>query len=70
MSWWRCPNLPPCPHPGAVHDIEDLEGCDCGRDRDMHLRFKSMYASWRMERMIADREHAAGPGAFIRITGV
>lgn len=38
-SWWLCPNLPPCPHSGVVHDIEDLddtrprccvEGCDCG----------------------------------------
>lgn len=38
---WRCPNNPPCPHPGLLHDIEDLEdtsptccaeGCKCGRD--------------------------------------
>jgi hypothetical protein len=39
-EWWRCPNDPPCPHGGMVHDIYDLEdtvprccaeGCDCGR---------------------------------------
>jgi hypothetical protein len=39
QSWWRCPVDPPCPHPGVVHDIEDLEdrrprcgveGCWCG----------------------------------------
>lgn len=37
---WVCPNTPPCPHPGLVHDIEDdedtsptccIEGCTCGR---------------------------------------
>jgi hypothetical protein len=37
--WWRCPNDPPCPHGGVLHDIYDLEdtvprccaeGCDCG----------------------------------------
>lgn len=22
---WICPNVPRCPHPGVVHDIEDLE---------------------------------------------
>lgn len=39
-DWWRCPNDPPCPHAGVVHDVYDLddrtprcciEGCDCGR---------------------------------------
>lgn len=39
MSWWRCPNDPPCPHGAVLHDIEDYdddrprccaEGCDCG----------------------------------------
>lgn len=37
--WWLCPNDPPCPHGGVLHDIEDygdehptccVEGCDCG----------------------------------------
>lgn len=37
---WICPNDPPCPHMGAVHDVYDLEdttprccieGCGCGR---------------------------------------
>jgi hypothetical protein len=37
---WTCPNTPQCPHPGLLHDIEDLEdqrptccvdGCDCGK---------------------------------------
>lgn len=36
---WSCPNDPPCPHIGAVHDVYDLEdtvptccieGCRCG----------------------------------------
>ena len=40
MTWWLCPNTPPCPHGGPLHDIEDLEdqtptccveGCTCGR---------------------------------------
>ena len=39
MNWWACPNTPPCPHGGALHDVEDLEdqsptccveGCTCG----------------------------------------
>jgi hypothetical protein len=39
MNWWRCPNEPPCPHGGLVHDVYDLEdevprccaeGCMCG----------------------------------------
>lgn len=39
-DWWRCPNDPPCPHPGVVHDVYDLddetptccaEGCGCGQ---------------------------------------
>lgn len=38
--WWLCPNDPPCPHAGVVHDIYDytdltprccVEGCDCGQ---------------------------------------
>ncbi len=38
-AWWKCPNDPPCPHGGAVHDVYDLEdevptccveGCRCG----------------------------------------
>lgn len=38
-EWWRCPNKPPCPHPGLFHDVEDMEGnhptcciegCRCG----------------------------------------
>jgi hypothetical protein len=39
MTWWRCPNEPPCPHGAVLHDIEDAEdqlprccaeGCGCG----------------------------------------
>lgn len=39
MSWWLCPNDPPCPHGAIVHDVEDyedpsptccVEGCSCG----------------------------------------
>jgi hypothetical protein len=38
-GWWACPNVPPCPHPGVVHDIDEpggreqccMEGCGCGR---------------------------------------
>jgi hypothetical protein len=38
---FACPNLPPCGHPGFVHDIYDLddrhprccaEGCTCGAE--------------------------------------
>lgn len=37
--WLACPNTPPCPHPGLIHDIEDyddpsptccVDGCRCG----------------------------------------
>jgi hypothetical protein len=53
MTWWACPNVPPCPHGGAVHDVEDLEdevprccmeGCDCGRDREAHLRLGHLFS--------------------------
>lgn len=39
MSWWLCPNDPPCPHGAIVHDIAEMddewptccvEGCSCG----------------------------------------
>ncbi len=39
-AWLRCPNEPPCPHTGLLHDIDDyddpnprccVEGCDCGK---------------------------------------
>jgi len=38
-GWRRCPNDPPCPHPGVVHDIDVPggveqcceEGCGCGK---------------------------------------
>lgn len=39
MSWWLCPNDPPCPHGAVFHDVEDyedpsptccVEGCTCG----------------------------------------
>jgi hypothetical protein len=38
-AWLRCPNQPPCPHPGPAHDIYELgdpyptccePGCPCG----------------------------------------
>jgi hypothetical protein len=38
-SWWKCPNEPPCPHGGVVHDVHNLEDqvprccvedCPCG----------------------------------------
>jgi hypothetical protein len=36
-SWAFCPNKPPCPHPGLLHDIDEpggremccVEGCCC-----------------------------------------
>lgn len=40
MASFACPNQPPCPHPGLVHDIEDYsdpkpmccaDGCPCGK---------------------------------------
>lgn len=42
----RCPNEPPCPHPGLLHDIEDyddpsprccVEGCSCGANQERLL---------------------------------
>jgi hypothetical protein len=39
QDWLRCPNVPPCPHPGLLHDIDDwddprptccMDGCSCG----------------------------------------
>ncbi len=24
-GWWLCPNDPPCPHVGVVHDIADWD---------------------------------------------
>ncbi len=39
---WTCPNVPPCPHPGLIHDIYDwddplprccADGCDCGKQQ-------------------------------------
>ncbi len=42
-GWWLCPNDPPCPHVGVVHDIADwddpiptccVEGCRCGKGAD------------------------------------
>jgi hypothetical protein len=45
-GWWRCPNDPPCPHAGIIHDIHDAEDlvprccaedCDCGKDRAAYL---------------------------------
>lgn len=39
-NWASCPNDPPCPHAGIIHDIYDFEdevptccaeGCGCGK---------------------------------------
>lgn len=39
MTWWKCPNEPPCPHGGGLHDVHDLDDpiptccvddCRCG----------------------------------------
>jgi hypothetical protein len=58
MTWWKCPNEPPCPHPGTVHDVYDLddevptcchEDCPCGKRRPLGLKdgplTKAEYAS-------------------------
>lgn len=47
MSWWKCPNDPPCGHAGLLHDVEDyedplptccVEGCRCGHDPEKRKR--------------------------------
>lgn len=44
-GWWACPNDPPCPHSGVIHDIyapDDprpvccADGCQCGKEGRTH----------------------------------
>lgn len=60
---WVCPNTPHCPHPGVVHDIEDLEdqrpaccveGCYCGHpDPDASRRLDMALIAQRIEHAMA-----------------
>jgi len=60
-AWWRCPNDPPCPHPGTIHDIYDfddevptccVEECGCGKHpgrRDRSVTREEFAALSRLE---------------------